>query len=193
MFMVESVENLKQIIRDLGFIKQTVQSKRELRRSGEILMEKIYPSVTATVQSLQTLQEEYFAWYSIHMLSLNLKKILCCCLWNSKWFFMWTGDWNLIFNSLAGGIRCIKNLTLHSASILSISAGDHWLGIGAADNSLSLFHRPQERFGGLSNAGSKVAGWQLYRTPQKTAAVVLSQFLPILFALLIKETYYLME
>jgi hypothetical protein len=59
--MVESVENLKQIIRDLGFIKQTVQSKRELRRSGEILMEKIYPSVTATVQSLQTLQEEYFA------------------------------------------------------------------------------------------------------------------------------------
>jgi hypothetical protein len=78
----------------------------------------------------------------------------------------------LIFNSLAGGIRCIKNLTLHSASILSISAGDHWLGIGAADNSMSLFHRPQERFGGLSNAGSKVAGWQLYRTPQKTAAVV---------------------
>jgi hypothetical protein len=59
--MVESVENLKQIIRDLGFIKQTVKSKRELRRSGEILMKKIYPSVTATVQSLQTLQEEYFA------------------------------------------------------------------------------------------------------------------------------------
>jgi len=37
---------------------------------------------------------------------------------------------------------------------------------------MSLFHRPQERFGGFSNAGSKVAGWQLYRTPQKTAAVV---------------------
>ncbi|TVU34208.1 hypothetical protein EJB05_16039 [Eragrostis curvula] len=71
-----------------------------------------------------------------------------------------------------GGIKCVKNLTLHSASILSISAGDHWLGIGAADNSMSLFHRPQERFGGFSNAGSKVAGWQLYRTPQKTAAVV---------------------
>jgi hypothetical protein len=75
-------------------------------------------------------------------------------------------------SSFAGGIRCVKNLTLHSASILSISAGDHWLGIGAADNSMSLFHRPQERFGGLSNAGSKVAGWQLYRTPQKTAGVV---------------------
>lgn len=71
-----------------------------------------------------------------------------------------------------GGIKCVKNLTLHTASVLSISAGDHWLGIGAADNSMSLFHRPQERFGGFSNAGSKVAGWQLYRTPQKTAAVV---------------------
>ncbi|XP_020405170.1 DENN domain and WD repeat-containing protein SCD1 isoform X2 [Zea mays] len=71
-----------------------------------------------------------------------------------------------------GGIKCVKNLTLHTASVLSISASDHWLAIGAADNSMSLFHRPQERFGGFSNAGSKVAGWQLYRTPQKTAAVV---------------------
>ncbi|KAL5227562.1 hypothetical protein ABZP36_015827 [Zizania latifolia] len=70
-----------------------------------------------------------------------------------------------------GGIRCVKNLTLHSASILSINASDHWLGIGAADNSMSLFHQPQERFG-FSNTGSKVAGWQLYRTPQKTAAMV---------------------
>ncbi|VAH77035.1 unnamed protein product [Triticum turgidum subsp. durum] len=70
-----------------------------------------------------------------------------------------------------GGIKCVKNLTLHSASVLSISAGDHWLGIGAADNSMSLFHRPQERFGSFSNTGSKVAGWQLYRTPQKTSAV----------------------
>ncbi|KAM3330776.1 hypothetical protein ACQJBY_027111 [Aegilops geniculata] len=73
---------------------------------------------------------------------------------------------------ITGGIKCVKNLTLHSASVLSISAGDHWLGIGAADNSMSLFHRPQERFGSFSNAGSKVAGWQLYRTPQKTSAVV---------------------
>ncbi|XP_010677974.2 DENN domain and WD repeat-containing protein SCD1 isoform X1 [Beta vulgaris subsp. vulgaris] len=71
-----------------------------------------------------------------------------------------------------GGIRCVKNITLHSASILSINAGEHWLGIGAADNSMSLFHRPQERLGGLSSSGSKVAGWQLYRTPQKSAAVV---------------------
>ncbi|KAM0864365.1 hypothetical protein ACQ4PT_043966 [Festuca glaucescens] len=72
-----------------------------------------------------------------------------------------------------GGIRCVKNLTLHSASVLSISAGDHWLGIGAADNSMSLFHRPQERFGSFSNTGSKAPGWQLYRTPQKTSAVVI--------------------
>ena len=78
----------------------------------------------------------------------------------------------MISFSYVGGIKCVKNLTLHTASVLSISAGDHWLGIGAADNSMSLFHRPQERFGGFSNAGSKAAGWQLYRTPQKTAAVV---------------------
>ncbi|XP_023000668.1 DENN domain and WD repeat-containing protein SCD1 [Cucurbita maxima] len=71
-----------------------------------------------------------------------------------------------------GGIRCVKNVTIHSAAILSISAGEHWLGIGAADNSMSLFHRPQERLGGFSNTGAKMAGWQLYRTPQKTAAMV---------------------
>lgn len=71
-----------------------------------------------------------------------------------------------------GGIRCVKNVTIHSAAILSINAGEHWLGIGAADNSMSLFNRPQERLGGFSSSGSKVTGWQLYRTPQKSAAVV---------------------
>ncbi|KAL9330196.1 hypothetical protein ACSQ67_005199 [Phaseolus vulgaris] len=71
-----------------------------------------------------------------------------------------------------GGIRCAKNVTIHNAAILSVNAGEHWLGIGAADNSLSLFHRPQERLGGFSGAGSKMAGWQLYRTPQKTVAMV---------------------
>lgn len=71
-----------------------------------------------------------------------------------------------------GGIRCVKNVTIHAASILSINAGDHWLGIGAADNSMSLFQRPQERLGALSSTGSKMTGWQLYRTPQKTVAVV---------------------
>ncbi|KAG5234016.1 DENN domain and WD repeat-containing protein [Salix suchowensis] len=71
-----------------------------------------------------------------------------------------------------GGIRCVKNVTIHSAPILSINAGEHWLGIGAADNSMSLFHRPQERLGGFSSTGSKMAGWQLYRTPQRTVAMV---------------------
>ena len=66
----------------------------------------------------------------------------------------------------------MKNVTIHNAPILSVNAGEHWLGIGAADNSLSLFHRPQERLGGLSSTGSKMAGWQLYRTPQKTVALV---------------------
>ncbi|CAL9164135.1 DENN domain and WD repeat-containing protein SCD1-like isoform X1 [Musa acuminata AAA Group] len=71
-----------------------------------------------------------------------------------------------------GGMKCVKNLTIHSASVLSINAGEHWLGIGAADNSMSLFHRPQERLGGFASTGAKSAGWQLYRTPQKTVAMV---------------------
>ncbi|KAK1258167.1 hypothetical protein QJS04_geneDACA024416 [Acorus gramineus] len=71
-----------------------------------------------------------------------------------------------------GGIRCVKNVTIHSAPILSINAGGHWLGIGAGDNSMSLFHRSQERLGSFSSTGSKSAGWQLYRTPQRTAAMV---------------------
>lgn len=71
-----------------------------------------------------------------------------------------------------GGIKCVKNVTIHTGSILSINAGEHWLGIGAADNTMSLFHRPQERLGGFSNTGSKISGWQLYRTPQKTVAMV---------------------
>lgn len=75
---------------------------------------------------------------------------------------------------LAGRMRCVKNLTLHSSSIVSITAGDHWLGIGAADNSMSLFHRPQERLGGFSSTGAKSTGWQLYRTPQKTVSMVCS-------------------
>ncbi|KAL4284807.1 hypothetical protein GQ457_16G024760 [Hibiscus cannabinus] len=70
------------------------------------------------------------------------------------------------------GIKCVKNVTIHTAPILSINAGEQWLGVGAADNSMSLFQRPQERLGGVPNAGSKMSGWQLYRTPQKTNAVV---------------------
>ncbi|KAA8542690.1 hypothetical protein F0562_023811 [Nyssa sinensis] len=71
-----------------------------------------------------------------------------------------------------GGIKCVKNVTIHTASILSIIAGEHWLGIGAADNSMSLFHQPEERLGSFASTGTKMAGWQLYRTPQRTVAVV---------------------
>lgn len=70
----------------------------------------------------------------------------------------------------------MKNVTIHNAPILSINAGEHWLGIGAADNSMSLYHRPQERLGGFSSPGAKMAGWQLYRTPQRTVAVVWHYF-----------------
>jgi hypothetical protein len=93
---------------------------------------------------------------------------------------------NIIFSMSAGGIRCMKNVTIHNAAILSISAGEHWLGIGAADNSMSLFHRPQERLGSFSSTGSKMAGWQLYRTPPRTVAVVCAvclSFLLVLFLL----------
>lgn len=74
----------------------------------------------------------------------------------------------------------MKNVTIHTSSILSINAGENWLGVGAADNSMSLFHRPQERLGGLST-GSKMTGWQLYRTPQRTVAVVMHNF-PLCFS-----------
>lgn len=67
----------------------------------------------------------------------------------------------------------MKNVTIHNAPILSINAVEQWLGIGAADNSMSLFNRPQDRLGGLSTTGTKMAGWQLYRTPLKAVATVI--------------------
>ncbi|KAM2487632.1 hypothetical protein ACFX1W_039535 [Malus domestica] len=76
------------------------------------------------------------------------------------------------WENVEGGIKCVKNVTVHTAAVLSINATEHWLGIGAADNSMPLFHRPQERLGSFSGTGSKMAGWQLYRTPQRTVAVV---------------------
>jgi hypothetical protein len=96
-----------------------------------------------------------------HFIILSFKSF--CYYFMNKYLYMKkkvhvakTGEWNSgVFIFIVGGIRCVKNLTLHSASVLSISAGDHWLGIGAADNSMSLFHRPQERFGSFSNTGSK--------------------------------------
>ncbi|PWA40261.1 stomatal cytokinesis defective / SCD1 protein (SCD1) [Artemisia annua] len=66
-----------------------------------------------------------------------------------------------------GGLKSSKNVTIHSGAVLSINAGENWLGIGAADNTMSLFHRPQ-----FSGTVSKTSSWQLYRTPQKTVAMV---------------------
>ncbi|KAL2624334.1 hypothetical protein R1flu_008579 [Riccia fluitans] len=64
-----------------------------------------------------------------------------------------------------GTLRSVKTVTgLHAAPILSIRAGDKWLAVGAADNSMSLFSRVRNRSG--------VESWQLYRTPQRTAATI---------------------
>ncbi|KAI3736917.1 hypothetical protein L2E82_26905 [Cichorium intybus] len=46
------------------------------------------------------------------------------------------------------GLKSSKNVSLHSGGVLPINAGEDWLGIGAAHNTMSLFHRPQERLGG---------------------------------------------
>ncbi|KVI04493.1 dDENN domain-containing protein, partial [Cynara cardunculus var. scolymus] len=72
-----------------------------------------------------------------------------------------------------GGLKSSKNVTIHTGAVLSINAGENWLGIGAADNTMSLFHRPQERLGGFSGTVSKISSWQLYRTPQKAVAMIL--------------------
>lgn len=63
-----------------------------------------------------------------------------------------------------GILRCTKNVGIHSASVLSLRAADKWLAIGTADNSMSLFQKAEQRVG--------TAGWQLFRTPQRMAAVV---------------------
>ncbi|KAL3646001.1 Scytalone dehydratase [Castilleja foliolosa] len=39
---------------------------------------------------------------------------------------------------ITGGIRCVENVTFKKVPILSINAGEHWLGVGAADNSIGL-------------------------------------------------------
>ncbi|BBN12485.1 protein MpSCD [Marchantia polymorpha subsp. ruderalis] len=64
-----------------------------------------------------------------------------------------------------GSLRSVKVVAgVHSAPILSIKAGDKWLAVGAADNSMSLFNRVGNQ--------SSVESWQLYRTPPRSAATV---------------------
>eukprot|EP01018_Ginkgo_biloba_P036033 Gb_36258 [translate_table: standard] len=77
-----------------------------------------------------------------------------------------------IWQTEEGSLRCVKNVSIHSSAILSVKAGEHWLAIGAADNSMSLFQRLEQRPGILAGMGNRTMGWQLYRTPQRTAAVV---------------------
>ncbi|CAM6088951.1 unnamed protein product [Calypogeia fissa] len=64
-----------------------------------------------------------------------------------------------------GSLRSVKSVVgIHSAPILSIKAGEKWLAIGAADNSMSLFHRGSARV--------DVESWQLHRTPSRSAAAI---------------------
>jgi len=64
-------------------------------------------------------------------------------------------------------LRCVSNLEgVHAGSILSIKAGDRWLAVGASDNTMSLFHRPERQ------GGSRLPPWKLLRTPPRSAAVV---------------------
>lgn len=77
-----------------------------------------------------------------------------------------------LWNIGEGSLQCVKNVSIHSSAILSIKTADQWLAIGAADNSMSLFHRHEQRQGVLAGTGDRMAGWQLYRTPQRSAAVV---------------------
>ena len=64
-------------------------------------------------------------------------------------------------------LRCISSLEgVHAGGILSIKAGDRWLAVGASDNSMSLFHRPERQ------GQSRLPPWKLLRTPPRSAAVV---------------------
>ncbi|KAH7296012.1 hypothetical protein KP509_26G003900 [Ceratopteris richardii] len=70
-----------------------------------------------------------------------------------------------------GTLRCTKNVAIHSASILSMRAANKWLAIGAADNSMSLFQRSNQKVDASGNR-NRVDSWKLFRTPEKTAAMV---------------------
>ncbi|KAL9239022.1 hypothetical protein vseg_013381 [Gypsophila vaccaria] len=65
-------------------------------------------------------------------------------------------------------IKCAKEMTLNS-SVLSINVEADWLGIGTADNTMLLFHKPHES---ERNTEANSVGWQLSRMSQASAAVV---------------------
>jgi len=67
----------------------------------------------------------------------------------------------------AGGLSCVSSLEgVHLGTVLSIKAGERLLAVGAADNSMSLFHRSEQLQAG------RVPPWKLLRTPPRAAAVV---------------------
>lgn len=64
-------------------------------------------------------------------------------------------------------LKCVSSLEgVHAGGILSIKAGSRWLAVGASDNTMSLFHRPEQ------DDGSRLPPWKLLRTPPRSAAVV---------------------
>ncbi|KAH9556185.1 hypothetical protein CY35_07G012700 [Sphagnum magellanicum] len=68
---------------------------------------------------------------------------------------------------ITGGLSCVSSLEgVHLGTVLSIKAGERLLAVGAADNSMSLFHRSEQLQAG------RVPPWKLLRTPPRAAAVV---------------------
>jgi hypothetical protein len=82
--------------------------------------------------------------------------------WDGKLF---TSEHGILVN--AGGLSCVSSLEgVHLGTVLSIKAGERLLAVGAADNSMSLFHRSEQLQAG------RVPPWKLLRTPPRAAAVV---------------------
>ncbi|GLJ36915.1 hypothetical protein SUGI_0746310 [Cryptomeria japonica] len=56
-----------------------------------------------------------------------------------------------IWETHEGSLQRVKTISIHSSDILSVKVGEQWLAIGAADNSMSLFHGIEHRLGVHSN------------------------------------------
>lgn len=70
-------------------------------------------------------------------------------------------------------MRCVETVGVHNGPILSVKASEAWIAIGAADNSMALFHRPEGvRSSVKSLQKSRMAEYQLLRTMHKSAAMV---------------------
>ncbi|GAQ82931.1 Calmodulin-binding protein CRAG [Klebsormidium nitens] len=70
-------------------------------------------------------------------------------------------------------MRCVETVGVHNGPILGVKASEAWIAIGAADNSMALFHRPEGvRSSVKSLQKSRMAEYQLLRTMHKSAAMV---------------------